>query len=45
MNDTNKSDKRFGRSGEWGKLSQAYRKAANKKSRRFAKKELDKSRE
>jgi hypothetical protein len=41
MNDTSKSDKRYGQSGEWGKLSQAYRKAANKKSRKKAKKELD----
>lgn len=39
-NDTNKSDKRFGRSGEWGKLQPALRRAANKKSRAAAKKEL-----
>jgi len=42
MNDTSQADKRYGRSGEWGKLSSAYRKAANKKSRKKAKKELDK---
>ena len=37
MNETSKTDKRFGRSGEWGKLNSTYRKAANKKSRRHAK--------
>lgn len=40
MNETNKSDKRYGRAGEWGKLSKAYRKGANKRSRAAAKKEL-----
>jgi hypothetical protein len=40
MEDKNKNDKRLGRSGEWGKLKPAMRKAANKKSRRNAKKQL-----
>lgn len=42
MNETSKSDKRHGRSGEWGKLKPTMRKAANKKSRKAAKKGLAK---
>jgi len=37
VNDTNRTDKRHGRNGEYGKMKGWFRKAANSKSRRDAK--------